>query len=78
MGNSGELAPNLFSRVSAHEQHDAIMLAWRLSTGDLSKRAAELRTRHVSAFFEYRLIGHLQLEEEVLFPACRAVLLSPA
>src|ERR1700737_582378 len=30
--------------------------------------------KHVSAFFEYRLINHLKLEEELLFPAFRAVL----
>ena len=29
--------------------------------------------KHVSAFFEYRLINHLKLEEELLFPAFRAV-----
>ena len=42
--------------------------------GDLSKREPELRAKHVSAFFEYRLINHLRLEEELLFPACGAVL----
>jgi hemerythrin-like domain-containing protein len=58
----------------SHEHHDALLLAWRLSTGDLSKREPELRAKQVSAFFEYRLMRHLKLEEEVLFPACRAVL----
>jgi hemerythrin-like domain-containing protein len=58
----------------SHEHHDALLLAWRLRTGDLSKREPELRPKHVSAFFEYRLINHLQLEEELLFPAFRAVL----
>ena len=58
----------------SHEHHDALLLAWRLCTGDLSKREPELRARHVSAFFEYRLINHLQIEEDLLFPACRAVL----
>ena len=58
----------------SHEHHDALLLAWRLRTGDLSKREPELRAKHVSAFFEYRLINHLQLEEELLFPAFRAVL----
>ena len=58
----------------SHEHHDALMLAWRLLTGDLSRREPELRARHVSAFFEYRLINHLRLEEDLLFPACRAVL----
>jgi hemerythrin-like domain-containing protein len=58
----------------SHEHHDALMLAWRLRTGNLSKREPELRARHVSAFFEYRLINHMRLEEELLFPACRAVL----
>jgi hypothetical protein len=56
------------------EHHDALLLAWRLRTGDLSKREPELRAKHVSAFFEYRLINHLKLEEELLFPAFRAVL----
>ena len=50
------------------------MLAWRLLTGNLSKREPELRARHVNAFFEYRLINHMRLEEELLYPACRAVL----
>ncbi len=50
------------------------MLAWRLLTGNLSKREPELRARHVNAFFEYRLISHMRLEEELLYPACRAVL----
>src|SRR5260370_2415698 len=58
----------------SHEHHDVLLLAWRLRTGDLSKREPELRAKHVSAFFEYRLINHLQLEEELLFPAFRAVL----
>jgi hypothetical protein len=58
----------------SHEHHDALLLAWRLRTGDLSKREPELRARHVSAFFEYRLVNHLKLEEELLFPAFRAVL----
>ena len=57
----------------SHEHHNALLLAWRLR-GDLSKREPELRARHVSAFFEYRLINHLRLEEELLFPACGAVL----
>ena len=58
----------------SHEHHDALLLAWRLRTGDLSKRAPELRAQHVNAFFEYRLVKHLKLEEELLFPALRAVL----
>ncbi len=58
----------------SHEHHDALLLAWRLRTGDLSKREPELRARHVIAFFEYRLINHLKLEEELVFPAFRAVL----
>jgi hemerythrin-like domain-containing protein len=58
----------------SREHHNALLLAWRLRTGDLSKREPELRAKHVSAFFEYRLINHLQLEEELLFPAFRAVL----
>ena len=58
----------------SHEHHDALLLAWRLRTGDLSKREPKLRAKHVSAFFEYRLINHLKLEEELLFPAFRAVL----
>src|SRR6202040_4253280 len=58
----------------SHEHHDALLLAWRLRTGDLSKREPELRARHVSAFFEYRLVNHLKLEEDLLFPAFRAVL----
>jgi len=58
----------------SHEHHDALLLAWRLRTGDLSKREPELRAQHVNAFFEYRLIKHLKLEEELLFPALRAVL----
>src|SRR5229473_1749334 len=53
----------------SHEHHDALLLAWRLRTGDLSKREPELRAKHVSAFFDYRLINHLKLEEELLFPA---------
>src|SRR5260370_40664477 len=56
----------------SHQHHDALLLAWRLCTGDLSKREPELRATHVSAFFEYRLINHLKLEEELLFPAFRA------
>src|SRR5258708_11041880 len=58
----------------SHEHHDALLLAWRLCTGDLTKREPEIRARHVSAFFEYRLINHLKLEEDLLFPAFRAVL----
>jgi len=58
----------------SHEHHDALMLAWRLLTGNLSRREPELRARHVNAFFEYRLINHMRLEEELLYPACRAVL----
>jgi hypothetical protein len=58
----------------SHEHHDALLLAWRLRIGDLSKREPELRARHVSAFFEFRLINHLRLEEELRFPAFRAVL----
>lgn len=58
----------------SHEHHDALMLAWRLRTGNLSKRESELRAKHVSAFFEYRLMNHMRLEEELLYPACRAVL----
>lgn len=58
----------------SHQHHDALMLARRLRTGDLSKREAELRAKHVSAFFEYRLFNHLKIEEELLFPACAAVL----
>jgi hemerythrin-like domain-containing protein len=58
----------------SHEHHDALMLAWRLRTGDLSKRNPELRAGHVSAFFEYRLISHFELEEELLFPAFREIL----
>src|SRR5260370_6779119 len=56
----------------SREHHDALLLQWRLSTGDVSKREPELRAKHVSAFFEYRLINHLKLEEELLFPALRA------
>ena len=40
----------------------------------MSKREPELPAKHVSAFFEYRLINHLKLEEELLFPAFRALL----
>src|SRR5229473_188875 len=58
----------------SHEHHDALLLAWRLRTGDLSKREPELRAGHVSAFFEYRLISHFELEEQLLFPAFREVL----
>ena|SRR5579863_1805675 len=58
----------------SHEHHDALMLAWRLRTGDLSKREPELRARHVNAFFEYRLVSHFKLEEELVFPAFRPVL----
>ena len=58
----------------SHQHHDALMLAWRLLTGNLSRREPELRARHVNAFFEYRLINHMRLEEELLYPACRAVL----
>ena len=58
----------------SHEHHDALLLVWRLRTGDLSKREPELRAKHVSAFFEYRLTNHLKLEEELLFPAFRPVL----
>ena len=58
----------------SHEHHDALLLAWRLRTGDLSKREPELRAKHVSAFFDYRLINHLKLEEELLFPAIAPVL----
>ena len=58
----------------SREHHDALLLAWRLRSGDLSKREAELRAKHVSAFFEYRLTNHPKLEEDLLFPAFRAVL----
>ena len=58
----------------SHEHHDALLLAWRLRSGDLSKREPELRARHVSAFFEYRLTSHFELEEELVFPAIRPVL----
>jgi hypothetical protein len=58
----------------SHDHHDALLLAWRLRTGDLSKREPELRASHVSAFFEYRLINHLKVEEELLFPAVGEVL----
>jgi hemerythrin-like domain-containing protein len=40
----------------------------------LSRRESELRASHVSAFFEYRLINHFKVEEELLFPAFREVL----
>jgi len=30
----------------SHEHHDALLLAWRLRTGDLSKREPELRAKH--------------------------------
>ena len=50
----------------------------RLRTGDLSKREPELRAKHVSAFFDYRLINHLKLEEELLFPAIGPVLCEEA
>jgi hemerythrin-like domain-containing protein len=58
----------------SHEHHDALLLVWRLRTGDLSKHQPELRAKHASAFFENRLIKHLKLEEELLYPACREVL----
>ena len=58
----------------SHEHHDALLLAWRLRTGDLCKREPQLRGKHVSAFFDYRLINHLKLEEELLFPAIAPVL----
>jgi hemerythrin-like domain-containing protein len=58
----------------SREHHDALMLAWRLLTGNLSRHEPELRARHVNAFFEYRLIDHMRLEEELLYPSCRAVL----
>ena len=58
----------------SHEHHDALLLVWRLRTGDLSKREPELRAKHVNAFSEHRLVNHLKLEEDLLFPAFRAVL----
>jgi hemerythrin-like domain-containing protein len=58
----------------SHDHHDALLLAWRLRTDDLSMREPELRAGHVSAFFEYRLINHFKVEEELLFPAFRGVL----
>jgi hemerythrin-like domain-containing protein len=58
----------------SHDHHDALLLAWRLRTGDLSRREAELRASHISAYFEYRLINHFKVEEELLFPAFREVL----
>lgn len=58
----------------SHDHHDALMLVWRLRTGDLSRRDPELRAKHVDAFFEHRLINHMRLEEKLLFPAFRAVL----
>ncbi len=58
----------------SHDHHDALLLAWRLRSGDLSRREPEVRARHVDAFFEYRLTNHLKLEEELLFPAFRPVL----
>jgi hypothetical protein len=51
----------------SHEHHDALMLAWRLRTGNLSKREPELRAKHVSAFFEYRLINHMRLGTQGFF-----------
>lgn len=51
----------------SHEHHDALLLAWRLRTGDLSKREPELRAKHVSAFFEYRLINHRKLRRNCCF-----------
>jgi hypothetical protein len=30
----------------SHEHRDALLLAWRLGTGDLSKREPELRAKH--------------------------------
>ena len=41
----------------SHEHHDALLLAWRMRTGDLSKREPELRAKHARAFFEYRLVN---------------------
>ena len=58
----------------SHEHHDALLLGWRLRTGDLSKCEPELRAKHINAFFDYRLINHLKLEEELLFPAISPVL----
>jgi hemerythrin-like domain-containing protein len=58
----------------SHDHHDALMLAWRLRTGDLSRREPELRARHVTAFFEHRLVNHMHLEEELVFPTVRIVL----
>jgi hemerythrin-like domain-containing protein len=58
----------------SHDHHDALLLARRLRTGDLSGRESELRASHVSAFFDYRLINHFKVEEELLFPAFREVL----
>jgi hemerythrin-like domain-containing protein len=58
----------------SHDHHDALLLAWRLRTGDLSSRKSELRASHVSAFFDYRLINHFKIEGELLFPAFREVL----
>jgi hemerythrin-like domain-containing protein len=58
----------------SHDHHDALLLAWRLRTGDLSSREPELRASHVTAFFDYRLINHFKVEEELLFPAFREVL----
>jgi hemerythrin-like domain-containing protein len=58
----------------SHDHHDALLLACRLRIGDLSKREPELRAKHISAFFEYRLINHLKIEEELVFPAFRKVL----
>ena len=36
----------------SREHHEALLLTWRLRTGNLSKREPELRAKHVSAFFE--------------------------
>jgi hypothetical protein len=52
----------------SHQHHDALMLAWRLRTGNLSKRESELRAKHVSAFFEYRLMNDRGLKRNCCIP----------
>ncbi len=58
----------------SREHHDGLLLAWRLTKGDLKDREAKLRIKHAVTFFEYRLRAHFDAEERALFPAVREAL----
>jgi hemerythrin-like domain-containing protein len=58
----------------SREHHDGLLLAWRLTRGDLAGRDSELKAKHAAVFYESRLRRHFDAEERVLFPAVRDAL----